>query len=428
MRTGFLYFCAAAILAAYVFCQADEPEEPVATSDRPVECPDGHRELRDVPIRYGMVSNDDQRRQDLADLKYVLGGCIMGKDSPKTAVICGKCRFRYRGDGVWYKSSTDVDLFGKPFSKVLLDFLKRFQPEDAVHYDQTVEDKRLVRQGVQFKCSQDRKSLDVEVAHLMQQHDIRRRTSRYDHEVFYGSDALSGVYQVWVLTDQGNQLLDLNISSKGRKKATAPLIRDLASPDQQVRDKAAAELRATFQTTPESKWTPTLQEIKKGQTKKEILEALRPFNVTTGFGFGTGQAYSESFRLDDEWVLICWFANDGDMLIDRKLSPSVRHIWTTPPEKYSGKWVVYFVNGQKSHEINYKDGQYLGKFTSYRSNGSKCYVQHYTEKGADGADTGYHPSGKVAYQGQYRAGKQVGTWTWFDEAGNVTSTKSYGEP
>ena len=109
---------------------------------------------------------------------------------------------------------TPLDMSAYIGQKVLLDFVKNFKPEDAVYYDQAVEGKRLIRQRVQIKCAKDRKTLDLEVARLMQQHGIRRDNSRYDHEVFYGSDAQSGVYQVWVLTDQGNQSLDLTISTE----------------------------------------------------------------------------------------------------------------------------------------------------------------------------------------------------------------------
>ncbi len=214
MRSQLYLVCVAAFVAASFLCQADDRKQPDVASDRPTECPDGHRELKDVPILYGKVSYDEQLQRDLADLKYVLGGCIVGKDSPKTALICGKCRFRYGGDGGWHKSSTNADLFSMPFSKVLLDSVKLFEPKDPAYYDQTVEGKRLIIQRVQFKCPRDRKTLDLEVAQLMQRNGIRRENSRYDHEVFYGSDAESGVYQVWVLTDQGNQLLDLTISPK----------------------------------------------------------------------------------------------------------------------------------------------------------------------------------------------------------------------
>ena len=207
--------------------------------------------------------------------------------------------------------------------------------------------------------------------------------------------------------------------------ATASPIDDLASSQQLVRDKAAAVLRATFTGTPEAKWTPTVEKIKKGQTKKEILELLRPFSVTEEEGMGSGQSHSQSYRLDKEWVLMCWFQNEGDVLINRELVSSLKHVWISPPKNFTGTWVVYFVNGQKSHQINYRDGQYWGEFIAYRSDGSRAYVQHYAADGADGEDTGYYPSGKISYRAYYKAGKPVGTWSWYDEAGKVISTKEH---
>jgi antitoxin component YwqK of YwqJK toxin-antitoxin module len=209
--------------------------------------------------------------------------------------------------------------------------------------------------------------------------------------------------------------------------SAASPIEDLASPNQELRDKAAAELRLVFRSTPESKWTPIVDKIIKGQSKSEILKLLQPFNVTKEMGAGSGQSHSESYRLDDEWILICYFYNEGDILIDRALTPSIRQVGVKPPESFTGQWVLYFINGTKSHEISIKDGHYFGEFIAYHSNGAKAYVQHYTDHVADGADTGYHRSGKIAYTGQYKQGKQVGTWTWFDESGKTSSTREYPE-
>jgi len=207
--------------------------------------------------------------------------------------------------------------------------------------------------------------------------------------------------------------------------AQATPIDDLASSDQAIRDRAAAELRATFKNTPETKWTPEVDKIKKGQTKKKVLELLRPFDVKEEGGAGSGQSHSQSYRLDNEWILICWFQNDSDILIDRQLGQSLKHVWIAPAKDFTGIWVVYFVNGHKSHQINYKEGQYFGEFMSYHSDGSKACVQHYTSEGADGVDTGYYPSGSISYRAQYQAGKPVGSWIWYDEAGEVTSTREH---
>jgi len=218
------------------------------------------------------------------------------------------------------------------------------------------------------------------------------------------------------------------LTTLGYQAAFASPHDDLESPTQDTRDRAAAELRSTFRSTPMSKWSPTIDKIKKGQSKKEIRELLSPFHMTEEGGHGSGQSHSESYRLDNEWVLICWFQNAGDILIDRKLTQSLKNIWTPPPKNYTGVWVVYFVNGQKCHQINYQDGHYFGEFISYNPDGSKSYVQHYIANGADGEDTGYYPSGKIAYRAQYKDGKPVGTWTWYDEAGKITSTQEHGAP
>ncbi len=156
-------------------------------------------------------------------------------------------------------------------------------------------------------------------------------------------------------------------------------IDDLASPNQAVRDKAAEVLRATFKSTPESKWAPTIEKITKGQSKKEVQELLRPLNATWEVSMGTGQTHSEVYRLDSEWLLSCGFHNTGDTLIDRKLTRSLKHIWVAPPNTYTGVWTAYFVNGQKSHVVNYKNGKYFGEFISYHWDGSTRSVQHYSE-------------------------------------------------
>jgi len=205
-------------------------------------------------------------------------------------------------------------------------------------------------------------------------------------------------------------------------------LEDLASPDQSVRDKAATEQRTIFKSTPESNWIPVVERIKKGLSKKDVLNILLQFKVTEEGGASGGGSYSNSFRLDDEWVLTCWFTNKDDILFERKLSPSLKAVGALLPNKdFTGRWVTYFPNGNKSYESDLKKGKNTGEFIAYYPNGSKCFIQHYTEKGINGADTGYHPSGKIAYTGQHNDGKQAGTWTWYDESGKISSTRTYPE-
>src|SRR5262245_3752585 len=119
------------------------------------------------------------------------------------------------------------------------------------------------------------------------------------------------------------------------------------------------------------------------QLKEAMAEAKAEMGV------GTGGSHMESYRLDDRWVAQCWFQNQGDILREISLVERMRHIWVAPAADFTGEWITYFPNGQKSHKIDYRNGKYFGEFIAYRPDGTKSYVQHYSEEGADGEDTGY---------------------------------------
>jgi hypothetical protein len=202
---------------------------------------------------------------------------------------------------------------------------------------------------------------------------------------------------------------------------------DLSSPFQDVRDAAAKVLRSSFTAPSRTNWEAVVNAVTNGMTKTNLLQLLAPYHVTPLMGMGSGGSHSQTYRLDDAWVLVCWFRNQGDVLFERTLSASLRYVWVAPPTNFTGIWITYFVNGQKSHEIRYDDGKYHGEFIAYSPDGSKCYVQHYDHHVAEGADTGYFASGRTNYYGVYKGGKQVSTWTWYNEDGSVKSTKDYSK-
>lgn len=224
-----------------------------------------------------------------------------------------------------------------------------------------------------------------------------------------------------------NLVTALLIGSAGFALATPR--EDLASVSQGVRDAAARELRVSFVPPPRSKWEPVVAVIKPGDRKEYVMGLLEPFKVTIEFGVGSGQSFSESYRLDDVWLLTCSFRRIGKMaeVFRVSLTEQLRHIWVAPAPTFSGTWTVYFVNGQRSHEINYADGRYFGTFTAFRPDGSKAFVQHYGASGIDGEDTGYFPSGRVMYRAFYKDGSPVGTWTHYNEDRSVQSTKEHPE-
>jgi hypothetical protein len=203
------------------------------------------------------------------------------------------------------------------------------------------------------------------------------------------------------------------------------LVTKLASPSQVERDEAAEQLRGVFEATPRKTWEPLLAELKPGLTKKELRAKLKPEQRESQGGIADGGSHMEEYRLDNSWQLRCWFHNEGNILRQVTLIERMRYVWVAPPPEFTGEWITYFVNGQVSHRVDYRSGQYQGRFTSYHPNGSPSVVQNYGPDGADGDDTGYHPSGKVMYRAYYSKGKAVGIWTWYNEHGDVTSTRMH---
>ncbi len=202
---------------------------------------------------------------------------------------------------------------------------------------------------------------------------------------------------------------------------------DLASQSQEVRDKAARILQQTFTSPPQTNWDSLMKKIEPGMSKTNVLELLRPFNVTLEGGGGSGIMETERYRLDDLWLVECGFMRTvtNSILISRELTQRLRDVWVAPPSKFTGTWITYYVNGQPSNKTRFKDGNYDGTFIAFYTNGATCYVQHFTNGIAEGEDTGFYSSGKINYKGQYHSNSQVGHWTWYKEDGSIESEKNY---
>lgn len=207
---------------------------------------------------------------------------------------------------------------------------------------------------------------------------------------------------------------------------------DLASPSQQVRDEAAEQLRNAFVLPPRKAWDELVASIKVGETKASVLDRLRLLNAKPSAGAGSGQSSTESYRLDDAWIVWVVFVRDvtkrgaqATTVLKVNLQKDLQHVWVKPPDDFAGTWTTYFVNGERSSEIHYAGDRYSGELTAFRSDGSKAFVQHYGPDGAEGEDTGYFSSGQISYRGCYKGGKQVGTWTHYNEDGSVRSREEH---
>jgi MORN repeat variant len=211
----------------------------------------------------------------------------------------------------------------------------------------------------------------------------------------------------------------------GAGQAWSSPLDDLASPNQATRDAAAKTLRETYVPPLRSHWASLLNQLNPSMSEAAITDLLRPYHTHREMGDASGGTGYESYRLDDLWLLQCSMNYRENTLIQATLEEMLRHIWVEPPPKFSGLWITYYVNGQKSNEINYQNGIYFGEFIAYHDDGSKIYVQHYDQSGCDGDDTGYYPSGKVMYRAHYKNGTPVGIWTWYREEGSISSTQDH---
>lgn len=212
----------------------------------------------------------------------------------------------------------------------------------------------------------------------------------------------------------------------------------LGDEQQTSRDKAAGAIREMLTksagVTPgshdESYWTRVLQSIAIGMPKAEverIIPCREEAQPTVGQGMGS---VSEKRRLDNEWEVTLYFDANGKIYAPPKLHKSVLSIWIPPAPDFTGKWITYFVNGQKSTEIDYKDGEYNGMYTSFYSNGQKSYEQHYVNGVIQGPDQGWHENGRQSYTGQYANDRQDGLWIWWNPDGTKQKELMYkmGKP
>ena len=202
-------------------------------------------------------------------------------------------------------------------------------------------------------------------------------------------------------------------------------VEDLASPDQAVRDRAAAELRTTFKSTPESKWTPVLAKIQEGQSQDDVEKELRAIQAINESAANRNEYSEYVYRLDDEWIFVCRFVDNK--LTRRELERWPRSPLLIPPGDFTGRWVLYYINGQKCEECDYKNGRKDGECITYYWDGSKHSVEHYQDGLMQGDDMAFYPSGAIAHKGRRDRDKAVGTYTYYDNNGRVTATEEHPE-
>ncbi len=226
------------------------------------------------------------------------------------------------------------------------------------------------------------------------------------------------------------------------KPAAPALVKALSDPHNEVRAYAAEALRSILAVDPANApnyhekefWKQRVAQLKARMPLDEALKVLLPDLSPAerlkrcGQGPWSGNSGVSGCRLDDYWAVNLYLIDYGKEKLHEhapELSRVLRQAWIDPPDKYTGGWVTWYVNGRKALEIQYSNGQRDGTLTGFFDNGSMSTQQHILKGVSHGTDTGWHRNGQKAYEGQYENGKQVGMWRWWKENGHETSTQEY---
>jgi len=190
----------------------------------------------------------------------------------------------------------------------------------------------------------------------------------------------------------------------------------LASPYQGQRDLGAQILRGTFVPPPRANWDLFVKRLKPGMKQAALENALQQANASRPLAAvavvrGTNGVQLRTYRLDDVWVLNCSFTNAATGKVDPGLSSAqveeqLNNVWVDVPANFSGPWVTYWVNGQRSSDRHYDYGKLDGAGTDFYPNGTNSVVYSYYHGLQDGEETAYYQSGKIKWHGQYRDGAQ----------------------
>ena len=196
-------------------------------------------------------------------------------------------------------------------------------------------------------------------------------------------------------------------------------VADLASPDQSVRDTAAAFLRANYTPPARTNWDGLLASLRIGDTESNIEARLQWVGPTNIQKLKWDPTTPEDFRLDDVWNLHCEFWNSNNTLVSVKLCPDIRHIWVIPPPHFTGRWTLYHVNGRKFTEAYFQEGKMNGRFVCFNSDGTQYSIYHYNHGIEDGEYVRFYPDGHIQYKCMVIAGWPAGKGIAYNEDGSV---------
>lgn len=205
-------------------------------------------------------------------------------------------------------------------------------------------------------------------------------------------------------------------------------VSELSSPSQAVRDAAAKILRETFKPPARTNWNQLVKSLKPGMARSNVLKLLAPKIRSSENGGGTAETESEVYRLDDLWIIQCYYnrVDSSKKLLKYELKEQLQCVHPKVPDGFSGIWIEYYVNGEKCGQSRFRNGLVEGECVSFYPDGSKWIVNHVSKGVLEGDEICYYPSGKAKHTGTYLEGTQTGKWIWYKENGAVESAIDFG--
>ncbi len=91
----------------------------------------------------------------------------------------------------------------------------------------------------------------------------------------------------------------------------------------------------------------------------------------------------------------------------------------------NGLYEQFYPNGKPKMRGMVKNGLYDGEWISWYESGIKWSQTTFKKGLRDGKTASWYPNGNIRYIGNYMQEKQIGTWRYYDEEGNLIKTEKY---
>jgi len=144
----------------------------------------------------------------------------------------------------------------------------------------------------------------------------------------------------------------------GAPTHVGPVFQDLASPDPETRARAAARIKASklYRPTDDIPWKRVRAQLRKGEPLDDVLKLLRKAGVVDlpASAKDLPDTADYCFHLDDSWALEIYYQNR--VVKEWHLFEAPRTIEAVPPGTYTGRWVVYRLDGSAVQEY-YANGK-----------------------------------------------------------------------